>query len=299
MRKLLIAVALVRDTTATKSNTLTHNCKAHPSGLVKTVESNCQWVMNWFQDIPNNNCQLENAGNHTIAEIDDYMRKWEDRCCAAGFCEIQGQRKVVNFPIFRGYGCWCSASTLFNFGRGDTKDELDEKCKNLVENYRCIKYDTAKENGDCPADYNDYHIPFSLWIPEDELLAQCTEVQDSSLSDNHKICSIRRCQVDHTLLSYMVQHWISGYAINPDLVWKEFGGPFDPAVECDAGIGGANERTCCGDYPYRLPHNANKVGCCSGQRYGLDSQECCETGIGHQVTEINTCSGSTVPWSLP
>ena len=296
IRTFATAVAFLKVNTASITNSLSHNCKAQPGGFVETYKSNCEWVLNWLEGVPNDHCQLENAGNHTTAEIDDYMLEWEDRCCASGLCP--NQRKLSYFPIFEGYGCWCSASTLFKFGRGQAMDELDEKCKNLVENYRCIDYDTKNENGDCPADFNDYHVPFNMFIPEEELLQKCTAVQDQSLSDEHTTCSIRRCQVDHTVLSFMLNSFGTGYQTNPELVWTEFGGPFDPAVNCVAPPPSDADRTCCGDYPYRLPHNGNKIGCCAGQKYGLDSQECCDSGVVHQVTDINSCAGTTVPWDF-
>jgi len=278
---------------------LTHSCKAQPGGLVETYKSNCKWVLNWIDGIPNDSCQFENVGNHTDVEKYNYMREWEDKCCASGLCP--GQRlAIANYEVLNGYGCWCSASTHFAYGRGRTMDELDVICKNLVENYRCIKYDTAKENGDCPPEFNDYHVSFSIFLETtaDELYGKCAQIQSDDHSDERRVCAIRRCQVDFTVLKFMMQSFTSNYRPDANLKWTQFGGSFDPATECFNEVPGQEERTktCCGEYPHRLPLNANKTGCCSGVRYGLESQECCLSGTAQEVTEMDTCAGTTVPW---
>jgi len=305
MIKFLIAAAFSTFSTATNS-TLSHNCKSHPDGLIETYKSHCNWVHDWLADIPNDNCIIENSSSHTPEEIHDYMQENEDKCCDSGlgFCEPQvvgprnPMKSLQDDAVFKGYGCWCSASTYFAFGKGQPVDELDKICKNVVENYRCIKHDTANENGDCPRNFHDYNVPLSLYLSQDQLMDRCADIQDEDLSDERKICAKRRCLVDSTVFHFMLNNFSpTGFQFDTGMIWKEFGGSFDPAVECLNAGNYEEDKSCCGEYPKRLPHNPHHTGCCSGIKYGLDSHECCISGVSEEITKIDTCAGTTVPWN--
>ena len=61
------------------------------------------------------------------------------------------------------YGCWCYLDTDWDTAKGPVQDGLDQECKNLVSNYRCLVLDALDRGETCdPAtqDYTEYRVVF-------------------------------------------------------------------------------------------------------------------------------------------
>merc|ERR1712166_1398666 len=59
------------------------------------------------------------------------------------------------------YGCWCYLDTDWDTAKGPVQDGLDQECKNLVQNYRCLVLDALDRGETCDpatADYTTYNL---------------------------------------------------------------------------------------------------------------------------------------------
>ena len=59
-------------------------------------------------------------------------------------------------PIYD-YGCWCVFAENWHEAGGAPRDSIDERCKQLVNGYRCAKMDARAAGGDCDAG----NVPYS------------------------------------------------------------------------------------------------------------------------------------------
>lgn len=290
-RKVLVTAFFSKLIAVQNFTDLYHVCKAHPDGAFETYKSNCKWLFDYQNSVKNDDCAIHNSEHHSASVLNEYITQHQQHCCANGLCN-RSARKLDAFPVIRGYGCWCSLSSYFSFGRGPAKDDLDQECRNVVENYRCNKVDLGKDI--CPEHFISYQVIFSSFLLNPDVLHEkCEHNQDPSLTGNQKICALNRCKIDFKLLHFMLSKFGTGYTPNKDLIWTEFGGNFNPEKECPKAI--EHKTACCGEFPDRTPYNPDRVGCCNGSKYYKFSEECCKTGNTYSITESNTCVGLVLP----
>jgi hypothetical protein len=197
------------------------------------------------------------------------------------------------------YGCWCYLDTDWDTAKGPVQDGLDQECKNLVSNYRCLVLDALDRGETCDPATQDY-TEYNLLGGGLDLPAECV---DENVNEENGQCRIDLCIADGTfslnLFSLMFQTGgiaASSPPYDPNVAHSNnsvanagAGGTFDPAVEClTNGLSGAgrSEKACCGSYPERFPFktfNGDK-DCCGDRTYATLGLQCCNDA---DVIDIN------------
>ena len=58
-------------------------------------------------------------------------------------------------PILN-YGCWCHFGADWIHAGGKVRDDIDLRCKQLIQGYRCARMDARAQNKDCDAGNINY-----------------------------------------------------------------------------------------------------------------------------------------------
>jgi len=239
-------------------------------GLIGSASAN-------FEKIQNVLLQLEEAAyNKTIA---DDPSAANDR----GFSSF-----IMGFLVdIQYYGCWCYLDTDWDTAKGPVQDGLDQECKNLVSNYRCLVLDALDRGDTCDPATQDY-VEYNLFGGNTNVINDCSSNGNELEVDSQ--CRIDLCIADGTftlnLFSLILQS--GGISANtppydPAVTHTNnanFPGAFDPAVECVTnGLngGGRSEKECCGTYPSRYPFKTygGEKACCGERTYSTLALQCC------------------------
>lgn len=186
-------------------------------------------------------------------------------------------------PIY-GYGCWCWFNEDWNLAGGPVNDDIDLRCKQLINGYRCAKQDAKSLNEECDpgtVQYNAYNL-----FMGGNLMDYCE-------GNNVEICAQDACKIEGQFSLDYLSDFITGNIDNlkdASLQSSLQGGSFDRDTECVVNYVnvGAVDRECCGEQPYRAPFSASKGahGCCGESLFSVNLQECC---TDQTVASIGTC----------
>merc|ERR1712038_477620 len=232
-----------------------------------------------FEKIQSVFLQLEEAAyNKTIA---DDPSQASDR----GFVPF-----IMNYLLdIQYYGCWCYLDETWDQAKGPVQDGLDQECKNLVMNYRCLVMDALDRGETCDPHAQQY-TEYNLFGGSEQLVTECNlENKD----DENAQCRIDLCISDgeFTLNLFSLMFQAGGIAASQP--------PYDPTMthpnnanspgtfivgdECKYDYRGAgrSDKECCGTYPARFPFktfNGDKA-CCDtqegGRTYSTLVNQCC------------------------
>lgn len=192
--------------------------------------------------------------------------------------------KAMMEPIYD-YGCWCVFAEDWVKAGGKPKDAIDERCKQLINGYRCARMD-AKANGEeCDAG-NVAYTPYNFFAGATDMEAECIT------SNPGDTCAQTACFLEGDFTMHFLTDFITGnIGVLADPTLQTAQG-FDRAV-CLKGknndMGG--NRECCGELPSRAPFSVTRgiQGCCGESIYSVMSQDCCADVNGDFVASIGSC----------
>ena len=189
------------------------------------------------------------------------------------------------------YGCWCYLDADWDTAKGPVQDGLDQECKNLVQNYRCLVLDALDRGQTCDPAAQDY-VEYNLFGGSANLTYDCI-TNGNHLGDvDTQQCRQDLCVADgeFTLNLFALMFQSGGIAASqppydPAVAHANNAGGsslglFDPATDCRYASQGAgrSEKECCGIYPTRFPfktYNGDKA-CCGDKVYSTISNQCCD-----------------------
>merc|ERR1712127_83930 len=189
------------------------------------------------------------------------------------------------------YGCWCYLDADWDTAKGPVQDGLDQECKNLVQNYRCLVLDALDRGETCDPASTDY-VSYNLFGANLNLTLDCTTNGNEDGDVDTTRCRQDLCIADGefslNLFSLMFQQGgiaASQPPYDPAVAHANNAGGsslglFDPATDCKYAYQGAgrSEKECCGNYPTRFPYktyNGDKA-CCGDKTYSTISNQCCD-----------------------
>lgn len=259
---------------------------------VLSTRANANW-----EKITNLFVQLEEAAyNKTVS---DDPSKANDR----GFVPfIMGHLVDIQY-----YGCWCYLDDTWDVAKGPVQDGLDQECKNLVQNYRCLVLDALDRGETCDPATQEY-TEYNLFGGSGNLTNEC-ETNGNELGDATTTqCRQDLCKADgeFTLNLFALMFQLGGIANNqppydPAVAHaNNTGGSslglFDPATDCRYAYQGAgrSEKECCGNYPARFPFKtySGDKACCGDRTYSTIGMKCCNplSPFNFSIEDINdTC----------
>lgn len=175
------------------------------------------------------------------------------------------------FRALRDYGCNCypegddtvssfdSSITLWNMGNnGVPVDDVDAVCRNVWGKYHCYNYDGCKMG----IDYT-YHLSADGVIT----CGPSTDVDYASDPDSF-MCELAACKIEKFLADELYPilgdpgTFRSDNSVNYN-AWKS-------SVTCQKQPGmHVVKKECCGDYPKRVPFDADEFECCADGKIEL------------------------------
>lgn len=220
--------------------------------------------------------QLEEAAyNKTIADDPSLA---SDRGFSSFILE-----KLVDIQF---YGCWCYLDSSWDQAKGPVQDGLDQECKNLVMNYRCLVMDALERGETCDPHAQDYE-EYNLFGGSEQLISECN---DKNKDDENPECRIGLCISDgeFTLNMFALMFQVGGISASqppydPAMTHANNqgngNGLFNPATECKYDYKGAgrSDKECCGAYPSRFPFKTfdGEKACCGERTFSTLALQCC------------------------
>jgi len=188
------------------------------------------------------------------------------------------------------YGCWCYLDASWDNAKGPVQDGLDQECKNLVQNYRCLVLDALDRGQTCDPAAQDYES-YNLFGGSGNLTLDCATSGNELGDQDTSQCRIDLCVADgdFTLNLFALMFQTGGIAASqppydPAVAHANNQGGsslglFDPTTDCKYNYQGygRSEKECCGSYPTRFPfktYNGDKA-CCGDKTYSTISNQCC------------------------
>jgi len=263
-------------------------------GFLSTASANFDKIKSVF-------LQLEEAAyNKTIADDPSLAN---DR----GFSSFM----LDNLEAIRFYGCWCYLDGDWDLGKGPVQDGLDQECKNLVMNYRCMVMDALERGETCDPHLQDY-TEYNLFGGSNDVVGEC-ETNGNENAEN-SLCRIALCKADGefslNLFSLMFQ--MGGienneppYDLNMAHSNNELtpGGDFKPADECKYDYKGAgrSDKECCGAHPNRFPFKTfnGEKACCGDRTYSTLTMKCCAENPPAVTEDFLTTLDDSCPQNPP
>lgn len=179
------------------------------------------------------------------------------------------------------YGCHCfPGSTRSAIGHGNAVDELDEACRTLGQCHKCVDIDFGNA---CDVDWGKYR-----YTVDGSGAVDCSR---------NTGCKLAQCLCDAEFAYSVGGFWDD--ANHNGFFWLQKrnkkiraknGMPImDPAVTCQATLGGVQPDSCCGNaFPNKKPYDSTARDCCalSGTTFNAGFEECCADG---SVRNIGAC----------
>lgn len=239
------------------------------------------------------------------------------------------------------YGCWCYQSGSYDLGAhgsGVPVDSFDEICKSRHMGYDCIVADAPTSqnqfpNGPCdnvgdPGCCDPSHASYQWLITHDiptdpfstdpgSFLIECADAIEGDW------CKASSCMQDLRFMYEYYQLTEAGESV--DIAFSQPHGGFDtstcpyvappgnPGPGTTAAPIDLDEKTCCGEYPYRLWYRTSSQDlddreCCAfestltetydvrvGHMYHSTTHHCCVDSTGHTgLSTIGNCPGTHV-----
>lgn len=193
------------------------------------------------------------------------------------------------------YGCWCFLDDTWDQAKGPVQDGLDQECKNLVMNYRCLVMDALDRGETCDPHSQDY-TSYNLFGGSEQLVSECN---DENKDDENAQCRIDLCISDgmFTLNLFSLMFQQGGIAASqppydPTMTHPNNNnapGNFNPADECKYDYKGAgrSDKECCGSYPSRFPFKTfeGEKACCGDRTYSTLALQCCDNNTPADVSD--------------
>jgi len=183
------------------------------------------------------------------------------------------------------YGCWCHFGTEWIHAGGKVRDEIDQRCKQLIQGYRCARMDARAINSDCDAGSVQY-TPYNFFFGQDLHL-------DCQASNAGNQCAIDVCVVEGSFTLHFLADFVSGdIATMANPAFQASNG-WDRATEC--AVAQQNppnaDHECCGIHPNRAPYSPSRgnLACCSETAglYQVHSHDCCTNAVsGVQYVDV-------------
>jgi len=248
-------------------------------GLIGSASANFDKIQDVF-------LQLEEASYNKTIEDDPSAAN--DR----GFTPFM----MTHLVDIQYYGCWCYLDSDWDTAKGPVQDGLDQECKNLVSNYRCLVLDALDRGDTCDPALQDY-TPYNLFAGSQDVVGECA-VNGNQNGANSQ-CQIDLCIADgtFTLNLFALMFQLGGINQNtppydPSVTHAantDNPGTFDPAVECLTNAlngAGRSEKACCGSYPNRYPFKTfnGEKDCCGDRTFTTLALQCC---FDTDVIDIN------------
>merc|ERR1712004_137538 len=190
---------------------------------------------------------------------------------------------AANLDALRGYGCWCSMDDFWAEGSGRPVNELDNACRRVHLNYRCLsRFDSTS----CDVKAQKYLTIHGMG--NGDLESQCQIVQNLLTFNNPDFdvaCATRKCAIEVGFMGTLLEFATTpGMMLNPEFLHKgnnveDFQGrtvygKFDfkkqcgengPVVNSGPGGDGGSPTNCCGLYPNRFPYHPVTSVCCDNK----------------------------------
>jgi len=206
-------------------------------------------------------------------------------------------QSIPLFGKFCYYGCYCfpNVGQDFTVGKGKPVDEVDKKCRDFSNCYKCLNIDYK---GTCK-----HTQPYSFEGRQDPV----TQKKYVVCKNKPGTCRRALCECDKRLteqLSESEWYWVPLYH-------KNWGG-FDKKQWCSKDANPEKSESvdravavkvdpvyrCCGKYPDRVPYQyTTSYGedrrCCAGKTYDPNFLDCCpnpENPATRLVKTIGTCN---------
>lgn len=184
-------------------------------------------------------------------------------------------------PIY-GYGCWCWFNEDWILAGGPVNDAIDQRCKQLINGYRCAKLDSKNRGEFCDPAVVPY-MAYSLFGGGD-LVSECRAA-------NADACAQDACIIEGRFSLDYLPELMSGF--NSANVAFQSSAGFNREQEClVAATNNIQDKECCGSQPTRYPFSASRGahGCCGDSLYSTNVQECCMDQVGNTfVASIGAC----------
>lgn len=222
----------------------------------------------------------------------------------------EGQFALQGFQKIRNYGCYCNFVNFRNVG-GEAKDEYDNACHRLHDNYLCTieASKIANEPDFCNPDVDEYksgtldnlvamavaYKTVGLTDLSNEMIRKaydfCDYMNDES-SSSSPVCLQGACKAE-TKFIFEVQPNIGLYMDANKFAKNEFvhtgnefvdindniiEGTFDYQSECITVVADKDPK-CCGDVPDSVRFNSIKRGCCFENVFSKYTHCCGEDGV--------------------
>ena len=190
---------------------------------------------------------------------------------------------AANLDALRGYGCWCSMDDFWTEGNGRPVNELDNACRKVHLNYRCLsRFDSTS----CDVKAQKYLTIHGMG--NGDLESQCQMVQNLLTIGNPDFdveCATRKCAIEIGFMGTLLEFATTpGMMLDPQFLHignnvenfqgETIYGQFNFAEKCGenppvgpigpAGDGG-EPSNCCGLYPNRFPYHTVTNMCCDNK----------------------------------
>lgn len=174
-------------------------------------------------------------------------------------------------PILN-YGCWCHFGADWIHAGGKVRDDIDLRCKQLIQGYRCARMDARAQNKDCDAGNINY-TPYNFFFGQD-IHADCAA---ANAGDD---CAIDACVIEGAFTLHFLSDFVSGNIVNIADPQFQTGNGWDREAECVVKNNGQSytDHECCGEQPNRAPYSPSRglLSCCGDSGlYQMTSHDCC------------------------
>lgn len=173
-------------------------------------------------------------------------------------------------PIYN-YGCWCHFGAEWSHAGGQVQDTIDDRCKQLINGYRCAKMDAQDRGETCDAG-NVAYTPYNYFGGE-PIVSNCAG------SNPGDLCAQDACVIEGQFTLDFLANIVAGTM--GSLVQVNFqgapNGAWDRDAECVTGNNAGGDRACCGVQPSRAPYSITKGihDCCNEVLFNIATHQCC------------------------
>jgi len=189
---------------------------------------------------------------------------------------------AANLDVLRGYGCWCSMDDFWTEGNGRPVNELDNACRNVHLNYRCL---SRHDSTSCDVKAQKYLTIHGMGVGD--LESQCQMVQNLLTFNNPDFdvaCATRKCAIEVGFMGTLLEFATTpGVMLDPEFIRRGNNvmdnqgrmvyGRFDFSTKCGEngsvtsgpGGDGGTPSSCCGLYPNRFPYHTVTSECCDNK----------------------------------
>lgn len=168
------------------------------------------------------------------------------------------------------YGCWClpRGGALFDTGRGDPVDMIDQQCYQMSRCESCLQMDFGIS---CDPTDKGYTFEGIGGAGSSQTRLSCLDAEGT--------CARAICECDINLAKNIHEYLESNYT-------RKYSSKEDPErhtfeENCKPMLRDLTKQvpdSCCGEYPNRFPFDSlqGSKSCCAGKTFLLDYFNCCD-----------------------